>query len=106
MLCQIPVLFLEKMRKRKQGNRTVDTKLLGIYNRNDFRLKGKVPIRMDKRELATNYFLEGYNCAQAVVLAFHEEAGLDREQAFRLPLPLAAAWAVCVRYAVRSAVCF
>lgn len=39
---------------------------------------------MDKRELAMNYFLEGYNCAQAVVLAFHEEAGLDREQALRL----------------------
>ena len=39
---------------------------------------------MDKRELAMNYFLEGYNCAQAIVLAFHEEAGLDREQALRL----------------------
>ena len=27
---------------------------------------------------------KGYNCAQAIVLAFHEEAGLDREQALRL----------------------
>jgi len=43
MLCQIPVLFLEKIRKRKPSNRTVDTKQLELYNRNDFRLKGKVP---------------------------------------------------------------
>ena len=30
------------------------------------------------KELAKSYFLEGYNCAQAVVLAFHEELGLDK----------------------------
>lgn len=33
------------------------------------------------KELAKSYFLEGYNCAQAVVLAFHEELGFDKETA-------------------------
>ncbi len=32
---------------------------------------------MSKRELAENYFRQGYNCAQAVALAFHKELGLD-----------------------------
>lgn len=36
------------------------------------------------KELAKSYFLEGYNCAQSVVLAFHEELGLDKETAARL----------------------
>ena len=35
-------------------------------------------------ELAKDLFLEGYNCAQAVLLAFAEDAGLDRAQAARL----------------------
>lgn len=40
---------------------------------------------MDKhKEAAKNYFLEGYNCAQSVLLAFHEELGLDLETAARL----------------------
>ena len=33
------------------------------------------------KELAKAYFLEGYNCAQAVVLAFHEELGFDKQTA-------------------------
>lgn len=36
---------------------------------------------INHKELAKSYFLEGYNCAQAVVLAFHEELGLDKETA-------------------------
>lgn len=36
------------------------------------------------KELAKTYFLEGYNCAQSVVLAFHEELGLDEETAARM----------------------
>ncbi|MCI9163789.1 MAG: C_GCAxxG_C_C family protein [Lachnospiraceae bacterium] len=36
------------------------------------------------KELAKSYFLEGYNCAQAVVLAFHKELGLDKETAARM----------------------
>lgn len=35
-------------------------------------------------EKAKEYFLEGYNCSQAVVLAYHEELGLDKETAARL----------------------
>ena len=35
-------------------------------------------------ELAKDLFLEGYNCAQAVLLAFAEDAGLDRVQAAQL----------------------
>ncbi len=36
---------------------------------------------MDKKELAISYFANGYNCAQAVVLAFCEELGISETQA-------------------------
>lgn len=35
-------------------------------------------------ELARSYFLEGYNCAQAVLLAFCEELDLDEKTAARI----------------------
>lgn len=35
-------------------------------------------------EKARAYFLEGYNCAQSVLLAFHEELDLTPEQAARM----------------------
>lgn len=38
----------------------------------------------EKGALAKQYFLEGYNCAQAVLLAFAEELGLDEKTALRL----------------------
>ncbi len=38
----------------------------------------------EKSQQAKQYFEEGYNCAQAVLLAFCEETGLSREQAARL----------------------
>ena len=34
---------------------------------------------MTKRELGESYFKEGYNCAQAVALAFEKELKLDRD---------------------------
>lgn len=39
---------------------------------------------MTKGELAKEYFLEGYNCSQAVLLAYHEELGLDKKMAAKL----------------------
>ena len=36
------------------------------------------------REEAENYFLEGFNCAQAVFITFAEELGLDRETALKI----------------------
>lgn len=38
----------------------------------------------DKASLAKAYFEEGYNCAQSVLLAFSEEAGLTSKQAARI----------------------
>ena len=38
----------------------------------------------EKSNLAKCYFEEGYNCAQAVLLAFGEETGLAPDQAARL----------------------
>ena len=38
----------------------------------------------EKSALAKRYFEEGYNCAQAVLLAFCEETGLSQDQAARL----------------------
>ncbi len=34
---------------------------------------------MTKRELGEGYFKNGYNCAQAVALAFEKETGLDKD---------------------------
>ena len=39
---------------------------------------------MDHAEKARQLFLEGYNCAQAVVCAFEDMTGLDRETSARL----------------------
>lgn len=39
---------------------------------------------MAKREIAENYFLQGYNCAQAVVLAFADEICADDEDKEKL----------------------
>ncbi len=36
------------------------------------------------REKAKEYFLEGYNCAQSVVMAYHEDLGLDPEMAAKM----------------------
>lgn len=38
----------------------------------------------EKSKLAKEYFTQGYNCAQAVLLAFCDETGLSREQAARI----------------------
>lgn len=38
----------------------------------------------DHKEQARAYFLEGYNCSQSVLLAFHEELGLDPDTAAKL----------------------
>lgn len=39
---------------------------------------------MSRGDEAYNYFLSGYNCAQAVVLAFRDLLGMDEQTAARL----------------------
>lgn len=39
---------------------------------------------MTKRELALSYFEKGYNCSQAVLLAFTQELGLSAAQVARM----------------------
>lgn len=39
---------------------------------------------MTKGELAYNYFMDGYNCSQAVAAAFAEELGMDEKTVVRL----------------------
>ena len=36
---------------------------------------------MTKREIAIDYFNNGYNCAQSVVMAFSEDFGIDKKTA-------------------------
>lgn len=43
---------------------------------------------MDRKELARSCFQEGYNCAQAVVTAFADEIGLDRETLSKMSVGL------------------
>lgn len=39
---------------------------------------------MKKREIGENYFKQGYNCSQSVVLTFLDEIGLSKEQALKI----------------------
>lgn len=39
---------------------------------------------MDRKEQAAQYFLEGYNCAQAVILAFSDLLEMDRATCARI----------------------
>ena len=39
---------------------------------------------MEHAEKAKQLFMEGYNCAQAVLMAFEDETGLDRKTAAKL----------------------
>ena len=43
---------------------------------------------MTKGEIAKQYFLNGYNCAQAVALAFLQETGLDEKALERTTIAL------------------
>ena len=43
---------------------------------------------MDKTEIASDLFLHGYNCAQAVFATFAEDYGMDREMALKVADPL------------------
>ena len=42
---------------------------------------------MDHITLAGDLFLEGYNCAQAVAVAFSDVTGMDKKEAARLAAP-------------------
>ena len=42
---------------------------------------------MSKGDIAKNYFENGYNCSQAVVLAFCEDFGLEKETAAMIAAP-------------------
>ncbi len=44
-------------------------------------------MNMTKGEIAKNNFLNGYNCSQAVILAFCEDFGLDKSTALMLSSP-------------------
>lgn len=41
-------------------------------------------IKMGKGDLAAAYFEQGYNCSQAVLLAFVEECGMDEKTAMKI----------------------
>ena len=42
---------------------------------------------MTKGDIAKKYFEDGYNCSQAVLLAFCEDFGLDKETALMISAP-------------------
>ena len=42
---------------------------------------------MNRREKGENYFKQGFNCAQAVALAFTDKLGLDEEATAKLSSP-------------------
>ena len=60
---------------------------------------------MERQYYAAELFLEGYNCTQAVCIAFCDVTGLTKRQAAKWVLLSAAAWAGCGRSAARSAAC-
>ena len=42
---------------------------------------------MTKGEIAKQYFLQGYNCSQSVLLAFCDDLGFDEQTALMLASP-------------------
>ena len=36
-------------------------------------------MKSDRREKAAEYFHQGYNCSQSVVMAFEDKIGIDKE---------------------------
>lgn len=48
----------------------MDSKSIGAIHAGSSPALGTILINMTRKELAKKYFLEGYNCSQAVVLAF------------------------------------
>lgn len=42
---------------------------------------------MTKGEIAKQYFLQGYNCAQSVMLAFCDDLGIDKQTVLMLTSP-------------------
>ena len=56
---------------------------------------------MTKQEAAQANFSKGYNCCQAVLVAFQEELGMTEEQAARLGSGMGAAWPGCGSFAAR-----
>lgn len=60
---------------------------------------------MTKREQAMQNFKNGYNCAQAVLLAFSDELEIDEKRLLSYRRRSAAAWEECAKSAARSAVC-
>ena len=44
-------------------------------------------VNMSRAEQARQYFSQGYNCAQAVVLAFSDLTGLDKDTLLKLSAP-------------------
>jgi len=42
---------------------------------------------MNRKELAINYFKEGYNCSQSVVLAFQDVLGIDAKELCKIASP-------------------
>lgn len=41
-------------------------------------------MELSRGELAKKYFLDGYNCSQAVVLAFEDKIGIDKESLLKI----------------------
>jgi len=43
---------------------------------------------MNRKEKAIEYFMQGYNCAQAVVMAFEDEVGIDADTLAKMAVGL------------------
>ena len=58
---------------------------------------------MTKRQIAEQNFLDGYNCTQAVVAAFADELGVDKDTLIKIASSFGEASADCARCAEPSA---
>ena len=60
---------------------------------------------MEREYQAIQHFMNGYNCAQAVLLAFSDMVGMDEKTCAKLSSSFGGGMAGCGRYAVLSAAC-
>ena len=92
----VPYNYHTRPNRRPYGRR-----FLVVISQNDAERR----IAMNHEQLATQYFLDGYNCAQAVFLPSRRRSGWSRIWPCVCPPPLAEGWESCGRCAARSAAC-
>lgn len=75
----------------RRNNVRIEKTLSQYYNykwdKSDLLILEKEVLKVDRGQIAKDYFEKGYNCAQAVLMAFNDLTGLDEKTAAMISQP-------------------